>query len=214
VHGTFTLEQATAGLTGSGPLVATLETSKGTLTCELFGDKTPITVANFDGLARGLRPFRNPNTGNWEKKPFYDGLIFHRVIPNFMIQGGDAAGSGNGIGSAGPKKSAPGYQFDDEIVASLKFTKKGQLAMANRAKEEDGRGTNGSQFFITDAAPSHLNGLHTIFGQCTPDSLVSAIATVPTFGSNRPKDEVTIKHVTIAYKKPGKAAPAKKSAGK
>ena len=91
--GNFTLEEATKGLPGSGPLTAKIETTLGTFTCELYDKQAPITVANFVGLARGLRPWKDPKTGKWVKKPFYDGLIFHRVIPGFMIQGGDPLGT-------------------------------------------------------------------------------------------------------------------------
>ena len=106
--GKFTLEEATKGLPGSGPLTAKIETTQGTFTCELYDKQAPITVANFVGLARGLRPWKDPKTGQWVKKPYYDGLIFHRVIPGFMIQGGDPLGVGTGN---------PGYRFADEIVA-------------------------------------------------------------------------------------------------
>ena len=113
--GKFTLEQATKGLTGSGPLTAKIETTLGTFTCELYDKQAPITVANFVGLARGTRPWKDPKTGKWvEKKPFYDGLIFHRVIPGFMIQGGDPLGVGTGN---------PGYRFEDEFSPDLKFDK-------------------------------------------------------------------------------------------
>jgi len=145
--GKFTLEQATKGLSGSGPLNAKIETTLGTFNCELYDKQAPITVANFVGLARGLRPWKDPKTGKWEeKKPFYDGLIFHRVIPGFMIQGGDPLGVGTGN---------PGYRFEDEFSPELKFDKPGLLAMANA-----GPATNGSQFFITEGTPQHLTGRH------------------------------------------------------
>src|SRR6187200_1887310 len=145
--GNFTLEQATKGLSGSGPLTAKIETTLGTFTCELFDKQAPITVANFVGLARGTRPWKDPKTGQWvQKKPFYDGLIFHRVIPDFMIQGGDPMGVGRG---------GPGYQFGDEFTPELRM-QPGTLAMANA-----GPSTNGSQFFITEGAPGHLNMRHT-----------------------------------------------------
>ena len=158
--GQFTLEQATKGLTGSGLLVAKIETTLGTFTCELYEKDAPITVANFVGLARGTRPWKDPKTGKWvEKKPFYDGLIFHRVIPGFMVQGGDPLGVGTGN---------PGYRFEDEFSPNLKFDKPALLAMANA-----GPATNGSQFFITEGTPQHLSGKHTIFGVCEPASLVA-----------------------------------------
>ena len=145
--GQFTLEQATKGVAGSGLLVAKIETTLGTFTCELYEKDAPVTVANFVGLARGTRPWKDPKTGKWvEKKPFYDGLIFHRVIPGFMVQGGDPLGVGTGN---------PGYRFEDEFSPNLKFDKPALLAMANA-----GRATNGSQFFITEGTPQHLTGKH------------------------------------------------------
>ena len=188
--GHFTLEDATKGLSGSGPLVAKLETSQGTLTCELYDKQTPITVANFVGLARGLRPFKDKD-GKWVKRPFYDGLIFHRVIPGFMIQGGDPLGTG--IGN-------PGYKFEDEIVPALTFDKPGLLAMANA-----GPRTNGSQFFITEGTPTYLNGRHTIFGKCDPLAVVTKIAKVEKGPRDKPTTDVVIKHVTISRGKKSKA---------
>ncbi|MFL5308337.1 MAG: peptidylprolyl isomerase [Polyangia bacterium] len=188
--GHFTLEDATKGLSGSGPLVAKLETSQGTLTCELYDKQTPITVANFVGLARGLRPFKDKD-GKWVKRPFYDGLIFHRVIPGFMIQGGDPLGTG--IGN-------PGYKFEDEIVPALTFDKPGLLAMANA-----GPRTNGSQFFITEGTPTYLNGRHTIFGKCDPLSVVTKIANVEKGPRDKPTTDVVMKHVTISRGKKSKA---------
>jgi peptidyl-prolyl cis-trans isomerase A (cyclophilin A) len=182
--GKFTLEQATKGLSGSGPLTAKIETTLGTFTCELYDKQAPITVANFVGLARGLRPWKDPKTGKWEeKKPFYDGLIFHRVIPGFMIQGGDPLGVGTGN---------PGYRFEDEFSPELKFDKPGLLAMANA-----GPGTNGSQFFITEGTPQHLTGRHTIFGLCEPMSLITKIAGVKRGPRDKPETDVVMKKVTI-----------------
>jgi peptidyl-prolyl cis-trans isomerase A (cyclophilin A) len=182
--GKFTLEQATKGLGGSGPLNAKIETTLGTFNCELYEKQAPITVANFVGLARGTRPWKDPKTGQWvEKKPFYDGLIFHRVIPGFMIQGGDPLGVGTGN---------PGYRFEDEFSPELKFDKPGLLAMANA-----GPGTNGSQFFITEGTPQHLTGRHTIFGLCEPMSLVTKIAGVKRGPRDRPETDVVMKKVTI-----------------
>ena len=160
-HGNFTLAEATKGIPGpaAGHLQATIETSKGKFTCELFEKQTPVTVANFVGLATGKRAWLDPKTGKWvQKKPLYDGLIFHRVIPGFMIQGGDPLGTGTGN---------PGYRFQDEIVPELRFDKPALLAMANA-----GPATNGSQFFITEGTPEHLTGRHTIFGACEPVALV------------------------------------------
>ena len=183
--GQFTLEQATKGLSGSGMLVAKIETSLGTFTCELYEKDAPITVANFVGLARGTRPWKDPKTGKWvEKKPFYDGLIFHRVIPGFMVQGGDPLGVGTGN---------PGYKFEDEFSPELKFDKPALLAMANA-----GPATNGSQFFITEGTPQHLTGKHTIFGVCEPASLVSKITGVKRGPRDKPETGVVMKKVTIS----------------
>ncbi len=194
--GKFTLEQATKGLPGpaTAPLVATIETTKGKFTCELYDKQAPNTVANFVGLARGVRPWQDPKTKQWVKKPFYDGLIFHRVIPGFMIQGGDPLGVGVGN---------PGYKFEDEIAPDLKFDRPALLAMANA-----GPATNGSQFFITEGTPSHLTGRHTIFGHCDPLSLVTEIANVEKGPRDKPVTDVVMKKVTIARdKKAGKAKP-------
>jgi peptidyl-prolyl cis-trans isomerase A (cyclophilin A) len=159
---------------GSGKLVATIDTSMGTFHCQLYDDKTPMTVANFVGLA----------TGQVEKgKPYFDGLTFHRVIPEFMIQGGDPLGVGRG---------GPGYQFGDEFVPELRM-QPGVLAMANA-----GPSTNGSQFFITEVSPDHLNGKHTIFGQCKEVDLVKQIARVPQDEGNKPNTPVTMNKVTIS----------------
>jgi peptidyl-prolyl cis-trans isomerase A (cyclophilin A) len=194
--GNFTLEQATKGLPGSGPVSAKIETSLGTFTCELYDKQAPITVANFVGLARGVRPWKDPKGDQWVKKPFFDGLIFHRVIPDFMIQGGDPLGNGTGN---------PGYKFVNETSPDLKFDKPGLLAMANA-----GPNTNGSQFFITEGPRDSLNGGYTIFGLCDPVSLVAKIARVDRNpGNNRPTTDVVIKKVTISRDKKGKKAAAK-----
>ena len=197
--GNFTLADATKGLAGpkDGALTAKIATSMGTFTCELFDKKAPITVANFVGLARGVRPWKD-KTGAWVKKPFFEGLIFHRVIPGFMIQGGDPLGSGMGN---------PGYKFVNENDPSLIFDKPGLLAMANA-----GPNTNGSQFFITEAPQPSLNGGYTIFGQCEPIALVGQIARVEKTGS-KPNKDVTMK-VTITRGKAAKAAKKDKSADK
>jgi peptidyl-prolyl cis-trans isomerase A (cyclophilin A) len=179
--GKFTLEDATKGLAGSGPLVAEIQTGLGKLTCDLFSDKAPITVANFVGLARGLRPFKTPS-GEWVKKPGYDGTTFHRVIKGFMIQGGDPQGSGAG---------EPGYVIPDEIWEGAKHDRRGLLCMANR-----GKNTNGMQFFITDGAPSHLDGGYTIFGECKPGELIEKLASVEVRG-DRAINPTKIEKITI-----------------
>jgi len=160
-------------------LYAIFETPQGNMTVRLFEKEAPQTVANFVGLAEGTKPWTDPKTGEKVKRPFYDGLIFHRVIPGFMIQGGDPRGNGTGD---------PGYKFEDEFVASLGFDQPGRLAMAN-----SGPNTNGSQFFITDGLTPHLNMRHTIFGQVIEgQEFVHKIATVPTVPQDRPKTPVTM----------------------
>jgi peptidyl-prolyl cis-trans isomerase A (cyclophilin A) len=196
--GKFSLAEATKGLKGpaSAPLTAKIETSMGAFSCELYEKKSPNTVANFVGLARGLRPWKDPKTNAWVKKPFFDGLIFHRVIPGFMIQGGDPQGTGRGN---------PGYKFDNESDPSLSFDKPGLLAMANA-----GRNTNGSQFFITEAPQPALNGGYTIFGLCEPVSLVAQIAGVQRAPGDRPMKDVSMTAVTISRGKAAKAKETKK----
>jgi peptidyl-prolyl cis-trans isomerase A (cyclophilin A) len=170
----------TADLKGKGNLTATFETSMGTIHCQLFGDKAPLTVANFVGLARGKKAFNAG--GKTEKKPFYDGLTFHRVIPGFMIQGGDPEGSGRG---------GPGYQFQNEHAAGESM-EAGTLAMANAGKD-----TNGSQFFITEVARKELDPNYTIFGRCKETDIVKAITNTPRDGSDKPNTPVVIKKLTI-----------------
>jgi peptidyl-prolyl cis-trans isomerase A (cyclophilin A) len=172
---------------------AVIETTMGNFNCVLFKDKAPVTVENFIALAEGTRDWTNPiSHAKKHNTPLYDGTIFHRVIPKFMIQGGDPAGNGTGD---------PGYKFKDEFDSSLTFDRPGRLAMAN-----SGPNTNGSQFFITDAPTPWLNGKHTIFGQCEPASLVTKIANLPRDPSNdKPFQAVRITHIKIA---PAGAAPA------
>jgi peptidyl-prolyl cis-trans isomerase A (cyclophilin A) len=175
--GKFTLDDAVQGLEGSGALAATIETDVGTLECKLFDDKAPITVANFVGLARGIRPWKNPE-GQWVKKPAYDGTIFHRIIKGFMIQGGDPKGIGSG---------EPGFVIPDEIWENALHDRAGLLCMANR-----GPNTNGAQFFITDALAKHLDGGYTIFGECGPEETVHKLASVEVQGE-RPKNPPKMK---------------------
>ena len=182
------LAEYTKDIKGNGKLMATIETSMGTFHCELFGDKAPMTVANFVGLATGKKAYIDANGTKQTKKPFFDGLTFHRVIPEFMIQGGDPKGTGTG---------GPGYDFNDEIVPDLKM-QPGTLAMANAGQKPTGGGTNGSQFFITEIGPDWLNGKHTIFGQCKEVDLVKQIARVPKEPGDKPTTPVVIKHVTIS----------------
>jgi peptidyl-prolyl cis-trans isomerase A (cyclophilin A) len=175
-----------AGASTAEP-TAILHTTAGDLHCKLFEKETPMTVENFIGLASGTKDWKNPVSGAAKKGvPLYDGTIFHRVIPDFMIQGGDPAGNGSGD---------PGYKFKDEIVSTLTFDRPGRLAMAN-----SGPGTNGSQFFITEVPTPHLNGHHTIFGQCDPAAvtLVKQIARMASDpNNNRPFHPVKITHIEI-----------------
>jgi len=177
-------------------MFATLHTSAGDIRVELLPNHAPRTVENFVGLATGTREWADPRTGQKQTTPLYTDVIFHRVIPNFMIQGGDPLGTGTG---------GPGYQFDDEIHPELTFSQPYLLAMANAGKRPDritGKpsGTNGSQFFITVAATPWLNGKHTIFGRVADDAskaVVDAIATTPTRSGDRPVDDVTISSITV-----------------
>lgn len=191
---------------------AIIDTTAGKMTCTLFPDKAPIGVANFIGLATGTKDWKNPiSRATKHGVPLYDGTIFHRVIPGFMIQGGDPAGNGSGD---------PGYKFKNEASPDLLFDRPGRLAYANA-----GPGTNGSQFFITEVPTPHLNGGYTIFGQCDDASvaLVKQIASMSRDPSNdKPFRPVKINHITIsngagkaassrAAKKPATAATPKAS---
>jgi len=170
--------------------VATIKTNHGTITVNLFGDHAPKTVANFTGLATGTIEWTHPSTGKVSTDPLYDGVVFHRIIKDFMLQGGDPLGQGIG---------GPGYQFDDEIHPELDFTEPYVLAMANAGKQ-GGRGTNGSQFFITTVPTPWLQGKHTIFGVVADDEskkVVDALSAVPTDGRDKPLEDVVIESVEI-----------------
>jgi len=194
-----TAQSATTQATPAANPKAIFHTTDGDLTCELFPKQAPKTVANFIGLAKGTKEWTNPDTHKKQQGvPLYNGTIFHRVIPNFMIQGGDPLGNGQG---------GPGYSFEDEFSPDLTFDVPGLLAMAN-----SGPATNGSQFFITEVPTPHLNGKHTIFGQCTPESveLVKQIARKATDPrDNQPYDPVKI--TTIEFTGVPKATAAKKA---
>ncbi|MCL3778538.1 MULTISPECIES: peptidylprolyl isomerase [unclassified Actinomyces] len=169
---------------------ATLHTSLGDIRLELFPEQAPETVSNFVGLATGTRSWTDPRSGEESSSPLYDGVIFHRVIPGFMIQGGDPLGTGTG---------GPGYVFDDEIDASLTFSAPYVLAMANAGRRM-GKGTNGSQFFITTAPTEWLQGKHTIFGAVADDAsraVVDAISAVATDPRDRPLEDVVITSVSV-----------------
>jgi peptidyl-prolyl cis-trans isomerase A (cyclophilin A) len=165
-------------------LTATLRTNQGNVQVRLFPDQAPKTVRNFVELAGGTREWTDPQTGKTSRARLYDGTIFHRVIPNFMIQGGDPLGTGTG---------GPGYKFADEIHPDLRFDRPYLLAMANA-----GPGTNGSQFFITVAPTPHLNGRHTIFGEVIAGSdVVDKISTVRTGRNDRPVQDVVLETVQV-----------------
>lgn len=165
-------------------MIAVFETSVGTFKVKLFHDKAPKTVENFIGLAEGTKEWTDPKTEKQIKKPFYDGLKFHRVIPNFMIQGGCPLGTGTG---------GPGYRFADEFNPSLKHDKPGYLSMANA-----GPNTNGSQFFVTVAATPWLDGKHTIFGEVVEGmDIVNSISKAKTAPGDRPLEDITIKTLKI-----------------
>lgn len=171
-------------------MFATLHTSAGDIRIELFPNHAPKTVANFVGLANGSRQWQDPETNEPKSEPFYDGLTFHRVIKDFMLQGGCPLGTGTG---------GPGYTFDDEIHPELNFNEPYMLAMANAGKQM-GRGTNGSQFFITVAPTTWLQGKHTIFGAVADDAsraVVDAIGATPTDQRDRPLEPIFIERVTI-----------------
>ena len=169
------LERYTADLGSRGRLLATFDTTMGFITCELYEDSSPLTVANFVGLARGLKAWIDPASGAPQVgRPLYDGVVFHRVIPKFMIQTGDPLGTGTG---------GPGYQIPDEFAPGRRHDAPGILSMANA-----GPGTGGSQFFITEVPTPHLDGKHTVFGMCDSPELVQKIA-------NSGNSSVTIKKI-------------------
>jgi peptidyl-prolyl cis-trans isomerase A (cyclophilin A) len=170
-------------------IYATVETSEGSFVLKLFSKEAPKTVANFVGLASGQKEWKDPTTLQMTKKPLYDGTVFHRVIPDFMIQGGDPLGQGIG---------GPGYAFEDEFQGGKTFDKPGMLAMANR-----GPNTNGSQIFITVAATPWLNNRHTIFGEVVKNyEVVDKISKVPTAPGDKPQTPVTLKKVILSDKQP------------
>ena len=163
---------------------AIFETTQGNIVVKLLEKEAPKTVANFVGLAEGTKEFTNEMTGKKEKRPYYDGLGFHRVIPDFMIQGGCPRGDGRG---------GPGYTFADEFHPSLKHSSKGKLSMAN-----SGPNTNGSQFFLTVAPTPWLDNRHTIFGEIVEgQDVADKISKLPRDGNDRPRTPVTINNLKI-----------------
>jgi peptidyl-prolyl cis-trans isomerase A (cyclophilin A) len=168
-----------------GPVYATFKTSMGDIVIQLFDDKAPKTVANFVGLATGTKEWIDPKTGEKVKRPLYNGTIFHRVIPGFMIQGGDPLGNGTG---------SPGYRFEDEFSPDLRHSKGGILSMANA-----GPNTNGSQFFITLAPTPHLDNRHSVFGTVIKgQEIVVAIGNVSRDFRDRPIKDVVLKEIVIS----------------
>ena len=177
-------------------LYATITTSMGPIVCILYEKESPITVKNFTALARGGKPWTDPKTGQKVTRALYTGTTFHRVIPGFMIQGGDPMGTGMGDGGLTP--------IPDEFSPSLKFDKPGRLAMANAGPK-----TGTCQFFITEVPVPHLNGKHTIFGQVVEgQDLVTKIANVPKDATDKPKVPVKIVSIKITREGPAPAAPA------
>jgi peptidyl-prolyl cis-trans isomerase A (cyclophilin A) len=181
-QGEFAMSDALMGLPdGPGPLRAIIDTELGSITCELRPDKAPNAVANFVGLARGIRPWKDPFTRKWVMRRYYDGLTFHRVLQGIMAQGGDPTGTGAG---------GPGYSFADEI-SDLKHLP-GTMAYAN-----SGPNTNGSQFYVTDVAAPAWDGSYTIFGTCTPLTTLTAMSSVDVDANDTPTTPLHMKTVTI-----------------
>lgn len=177
-------------------IFAVLKTNHGEIGLRLFSADAPKTVQNFVGLAAGEKDFTDPASGKLERRPFYDGTIFHRVIPDFMIQGGDPLGAGHG---------GPGYAFEDEFQSGRRFDKVGLLAMANR-----GPNTNGSQFFLTTSLPAYLNNRHTIFGEVVSGyDVVEKISRLPRDSADRPQTDVVIAKVELRESPPPSAEAAK-----
>lgn len=181
------LSRMLTGISGSGPLFATLHTTEGEIRCRLFEKKAPVTVANFVGLARGKKAWRSPaHPDDVRRDPFYDGLAFYRVIPDFIVQ----SGAPNNDPTAGP-----GYRLPDEFHPDLSHDRPGILGMANQ-----GAKTAGSQFYITLRAAPHLDGRHPIFGHCQNLDVISRIATRPADANNRPEHPARIEEITVSRK--------------
>lgn len=215
IEGSFTMAQACQGApelcdSAKGKLFVTFKTTTGSFRCELFDQKAPLSVANFMGLGRGVRPFLDPKTKTWVKQPFYDGVLFHRVIDGFMIQTGDRTGSGRG---------GPGYFIADEFHKELRHDAAGYLSMANRNRIDPTTGTHlkdkktnealantgSSQFFVTVAATRHLDDRHAIFGKCDPKVPIKIskvrVQNRPPFADHRPFDPIKIESLVFERKK-------------
>ena len=184
------LAAALKGVAGQGSdLLAVFHTNHGKIRCRLFHAKAPKTVANFVGLATGNKKYTDPRTGKEATGRFYDGTLFHRVIPNFMIQAGDPLGTGTG---------GPGFTIPDEFGPGLGHSQPGTLSMANR-----GRDTGGSQFFIIEKATAWLDKKHAVFGICRDLDIVKKIARVPVIRPNRPRQDVKLERLEIKWGKRG-----------
>lgn len=171
------------GLAPGQALYAAIVTTAGTIQCKLATEIAPVSVATFVGLARGERPWIDPRSGRTTQRPLYEGTIIHRVVPEFLIQGGDPTGTGTG---------GPGFVIPDEIGVESVFERRGVLGLANR-----GPNTNGSQFFVTDGPAHHLDGRYTRIGLCSSESVVRRIAASPRGQKNRPVDPVVVQRVEI-----------------
>ena len=184
VHGFADENTSSKSKKGKKQMIAIFETNQGTFKVKLFSKEAPKTVENFVGLATGTKEWTDPASGQKVKRPFYDGLKFHRTIPNFMIQGGDPKGNGTG---------GPGYTFKDEFGKGLTHSKPGMLSMANAGPD-----TNGSQFFVTVAPVTYLDHKHAIFGEVIDGmDVVNKISTVKTGANDRPVEDVVIKSLKI-----------------
>jgi peptidyl-prolyl cis-trans isomerase A (cyclophilin A) len=193
--GDFTLDEAVAGMPTDGQLVVELGTDFGALYCDLYADRTPRTVANFVGLVRGLRPWWDGRAGQWVTLPYYHRFPFHRVIPGYIIQGGDHLEDGTGT---------VGYTMEYEPHDTLRHDRAGMLALATM----DGPNSGGGQIYITDGPQPQLDGTATVFGHCIPESIVSQIARVPQVGAptNRPTAPFVITRAVIRRVAGGAAA--------
>ncbi|MEZ4460424.1 MAG: peptidylprolyl isomerase [bacterium] len=177
------LHEYMAPLGDGETLLALINSSEGEIRCQLFWRKSPRAVATFMGLATGRRAWRDPETEDLVERPFYDGLQFFRTVPNFVIHSGDRTNTG---------RVGPGFSFEDEILPELRFDRPGVLAYSNT-----GPNSNGSQFFVTLAAAPHLDGRHTIFGQCESLDIVRKIANAPQTPSGAPANPATITHISF-----------------